>query len=119
MQTQKFTLSSEQKMSPEEQHPAAERPQPKDDMQMNTTNTLMAAPMVRIHPRAATPMRRPSVDEALALARIEHEDWFWLFESHSNLAVPGAVDLQLAAELIESAPTDFLAGVVTGMALNN
>lgn len=88
---------------------------------MNTTNTLMAAPMVRIHPRAATPTRRPrpSVDAALAFARAEHEDWYWLFESHSNLSIPGAVDLQLAAELIERAPNDFLAGLVAGMALNN
>ena len=86
---------------------------------MNTTNTLMAAPMVRIYPRASTPKRRPSVDEALFLARAEHEDWYWLFESHSNLAVPGAVDLQVAAELAEGAPNDFLRGLVIGMALNN
>ena len=88
---------------------------------MHMNITLPNAPMVSVHPRASTPIRRPrlSVDAALALAREEHEDWFWLFESHSNLSIPGAVDLQLAAELIESAPTDFLAGIVAGMALNN
>ena len=79
-------------------------------------NTLTPAPMVRVHPRAP---RRPSADEALAFARLEHEDWYWLYESHSNLAIPGAVDLQVAAELIARAPTDFLAGLVTGLAVNN
>ena len=73
--------------------------------------------MVRVHPKA--PARRPGVDEALALARLEHEDWYWLYESQSNLAIPGAVDLSVVAELVEGAPNDFLAGIVIGMALNN
>lgn len=80
-------------------------------------NALTPAPMVRVHPRA--PARRPSVDEALARARLEHEDWYWLYESQSNLAIPGAVDLGVVAELVEGAPNDFLAGIVIGMALNN
>lgn len=80
------------------------------------TNTTVNAPMVRIRPRAS---RRRSVDDALALARIENEDWYWLYESQSNLAVPGAVDLSVVAELVDEAPNDFLAGIVIGMALNN
>ena len=83
------------------------------------TNTLTPAPMVRVEPRIPMQMRRPSVDEALAVARVEHENWFWLFECQSNLGVPGAVDLQVAAELIACAPTDFLAGLVAGLACNN
>ena len=79
-------------------------------------NTLTPAPMVRVHPRAP---RRPSVDEALARARLEHEDWYWLYESQSNLSIPGAVDLGVVAELVDGAPNDFLAGIVIGMALNN
>lgn len=85
---------------------------------MNTC-TNIKAPTVRALPRASMPTRRPSVDEALARARLEHEDWYWLYESQSNLAIPGAVDLGVVAELVEEAPNDFLAGIVIGMALNN
>ncbi len=85
---------------------------------MNTFIT-MDAPMVRVHPRASMPMRRPSVDEALARARLEHEDWYWLYESQSNLAVHGAVNRGVVAELVEGAPNDFLAGIVIGMSLMN
>lgn len=85
---------------------------------MNTSTTLNA-PMVRVLPRSPMATRRPSADEALARARLEHEDWYWLYESQSNLAIPGAVDLGVVAELAEGAPNDFLAGLVIGMALNN
>lgn len=44
------------------------------------TSTLMAGLMVLVEPYTPMPMRRPSVDEALAVARADHEDWFWLFE---------------------------------------
>ena len=53
------------------------------------TNTLTPSPLVGVQPSAATPTPRPSVDEALAVARVDHEDWFWLFECQSNLGVPG------------------------------
>lgn len=87
-------------------------------MQMNTQTN---APMVRIpmRPRHVVTAHSRSVDAALALARVHHSDWWWLLELHSNVSVPGAVDLEVTAELIETAPTDFLAGYVAGLAINN
>ena len=42
-----------------------------------------------------------------------------MLELHSNVSIAGAVDLEVAAELIETAPTDFLAGYVAGLVVNN
>ena len=89
---------------------------------MNTTqmNTTQSAQMVKIHPRAASGLGRSrDVDAALELARVQHNEWWWLLELHSNVLVAGAVDLDVAAELVETAPTDFLAGYVAGLAVNN
>ena len=89
---------------------------------MNTThmNTTQSAPMVEIHPRTTGRLGRSrDVNAALALALIQHPDWWWMLEMHSNVHVNGAVDLEVAAELVESAPTDFLAGYVAGLVVNN
>ena len=87
-------------------------------MQMNTQTN---APMVRIpiHRRRMVAARRRSVDDALELARLEHADWWWMLELHSNVSIAGAVDLEVSAKLIETAPTDFLAGYVAGLVVNN
>ena len=83
-------------------------------------NTTQSAPMVRIRSRAEGDSGRSrDVDAALALAQIQHQDWWWLLELHSNVLVSGAVDLDVAAELVETAPTDFLAGYVADLAVNN
>ena len=83
---------------------------------METQNPISTS-MVRIQPCAGG--RSRSVDAALALAHIQHPDWWWMLELHSNIHVPGAVDLDVCAELVETAPTDFLAGYVAGLVVNN
>lgn len=91
-------------------------------MHMNAI-TVADAPTIQVtsHRRSAIATPRPSIDDALEAARLDpdHEDWFWLFESHSNLAIPGAADLRVVQELIASSPSDFLAGYVTGLFVNN
>ncbi|MEP7295228.1 MAG: hypothetical protein ABI702_03505 [Burkholderiales bacterium] len=84
-------------------------------MDMNTSS-LMTAPMVRIRPRA--PAKRLNVEDALALARLERPDWWWLYERQGNPAIQGAIDPDVVAELLERAPNDFLAGYVSGLAIN-
>ena len=121
MQTQKFTLNSEQKMSTEEQSNRPRGGNTTEEIEMHTNtsiDTMTAAPMVRIHPRRAS-MQRPSVDELLARARVEHEDSYWLFDERSNLHIPGAAEVALVSELVRRAPNDFLAGYVSGLFVNN
>ena len=87
-------------------------------MHMNTSTT-MSAPMVSVRPRRAA--ERKSIDELLEDARTsaEHADWWFMFDSHSLLHVPGAADLSVVAGLISSAPNERLAGYVEGLYVNN
>jgi len=83
-------------------------------------NTMTNAPMVSVHPRRAA--ARKSIDDLLEDARTsaEHADWWFLFDSHSLLHVPGAAaDLGLIVELISTAPSERLAGYVEGLYVNN
>ena len=83
-------------------------------------NTTANAPMVNVHPRRAA--ARESIDNLLEDARTsaEHADWWFLFDSHSNLHVPGAAaDLGVIVELIATAPCERLAGYVEGLYVNN
>ncbi len=63
--------------------------------------------------------QRKSIDEALLQARELHPVWWVLFDEFSNLAVPGAADFEIVAELVNSAPNDMLAGYVSGLFENN
>ena len=102
----------------QQSNPAAQRPHTEKEIDVQT-QSLNSAPMVQIRPRHSPSTRPRDVEAALALARTQHEDWWWLLEIHSNVLVAGAVDLEVAAELVETSPSDFLAGVVCGLVLNN
>ena len=73
-------------------------------------------PMVRCDGRGAT--RRKSIEELLAEVRVTHPDWFARFED-AHLSVVASADLMEVVELIATAPSERLAGIVEGMYLNN
>lgn len=81
-----------------------------------TATTTINAPMVHVRPRRAAAERK-SIDDLLEDARTspEHGDWWFLFDSHSLLHVPGLADRGVCAELISSAPNERLAGYVEGL----
>ena len=85
-------------------------------MQMNTQTN---APMVSVRPRRAA--ERKSIDDLLEDARTsaEHNDWFFLFDSRSNLHVAGAADFSVVVELISSSPNERLRGYIEGLYVNN
>ena len=63
--------------------------------------------------------QRQSVLEALEHARQNHSEWFVLFDEFSHLHVPGAADVDVAAQLMNTAPNDLLAGYIAGLFENN
>lgn len=63
--------------------------------------------------------QRQSIAEALADARQNHQEWWVLFDEFSHLHVPGSADVDVCAELVNTAPDDFLAGYVAGLFENN
>ena len=119
MQTQKFTLSSEQKMSTEEQsnRPRSGHTEKEIHMQTQLNQTSPAsAPMVRCI--GAGTARRQSIEELLAEVRVTDATWFARFED-ANLSVVASADLMQVVELIATAPCERLAGLCEGMWLNN
>ena len=78
--------------------------------QLNQTPT---APMVR----CVGAKRRQPIDDLLAEIRITDPIWFAMFED-ANLSVVGSPDLMQVVELIATAPSERLAGIVEGMWLN-
>ena len=71
------------------------------------------APMVR----CVGAKRRQPIDELMAETRITYPVWFAKFED-ANLSCVGSPDLMQVVELIASAPSERLAGIVEGMWLN-
>ena len=98
----------------------ANRPRPphtKKEINVQTqTNRATTAPMVRCHGGARR--TRASIDELLADVRVSHPDWFARFED-ANLSVVASADLMQVIELISTAPSERLAGLVEGMWINN
>ena len=78
------------------------------------TNQATTAPMVRCHGGP----RRKSIDELLAEVRVTHPVWFARFED-ANLSVVASADLMQVIELISTAPSERLAGLVEGMWINS
>ena len=70
--------------------------------------------MVRCHGG----VRRKTIDELLADVRISHPTWWARFED-ANLSGFGSSDVMQVIELIATAPSERLAGVVEGMWINN
>ena len=119
MQTQNFTLSSEQKMSAEEQsnRPRGGHTEKEIDMQtqMNQSPNANALMVPCLGAR-----RRP-IDELLAAVRITDPVWWALFED-AHLSVAASADLMDVLELIATAPggpNGRLAGFVEGLYVNN
>ena len=80
------------------------------------TQSENAALMVRCHGGARR--TRMSIGELLSDVRVSDPDWFALFED-ANLSVVASADLTQVLELISTAPSERLAGLVEGMWLNN
>ena len=83
--------------------------------QLNQSSSS-TAPMVRCI--GAGIVRRKSIEELLAEVRVTDAAWFARFED-SNLSVVASADLMQVVELIATAPSERLAGLVEGMWLNN
>ncbi len=79
-------------------------------------NHNVTAPMVRC--TGAGIARRKSIEELLAEVRVTDPDWFARFED-ANLSVVASADLMQVVELIATAPSERLVGLVEGMWLNN
>lgn len=79
-----------------------------------STNTVTAAPMVRIHPRLGASVPRPSIDKLLEGARNSHPEWTALFD-HSCLHIPGAAHFMTVLKLCAGAPSERLLGYVEGL----
>ena len=77
------------------------------------TNQNHTSPMVRCNGGA----RRTSIEDLLAEVRITHADWYARFED-SHLSVVASADLMEVIELIATAPSERLAGLVEGMYLH-
>ena len=80
-------------------------------MQTQVNSTI---PMVRCHGG----VRRKSVDELLADIRVSHPRWYALFED-ANLSLVSSADVAQVVELIATAPSERLAGLVEGLYINN
>lgn len=120
MQTQKITLSSEQKVSPEKQSNQPRGDHTKKEIEMQTQldqNSTALAPMVR----CAGEARRKPIGELLAEIRVTHPDWVARFED-AHLSVSASADLVEVLALAATAPggpNGRLAGFVEGLYVNN
>lgn len=122
MQTQKFTLSSEQKMSTEEQsnRPRSGHTEKEIHMQtqLNQTSPASAA-MVRCI--GAGTARWKSIEALLAEVRVTHPEWVAALDD-AHLSVVASADLMTVLELIATAPGGVdgrLAGFIEGLYVNN
>ena len=122
MQTQKFTLSSEQKMSTEEQSNRPRSGHTVKEVEMQTQlnqNSLASAPMVRCG--GARSARRKPISELLDDVRLTHPEWMAAFDD-AHLSVTASADLMTVLELAATAPggpNGRLAGFVEGLYVNN
>ena len=115
MQTQKFTLSSEQKMSTEEQSNRPRGGHTEKEIHMQTQmNQTSIAPMVRCHGG----VRRQSIAELLDEVRITNPVWFARFED-AHLSVAASADPTDVLELNSTAPCERLRGYIEGLYVNN
>ena len=102
-------------MTSEEQRTRPRGHHTEKEIEMQTqTNQATTASMVRCHGGT----RRKSIDQLLASVRVSHPTWWALFED-ANLSVVASADLMQVVELIASAPSERLAGIVEGLYLNN
>lgn len=85
-------------------------------MHLNT-ETLMAAPMVRVHPRIRSGVR-PSLDTLMEETRRTSPEWWARFEDAHLSVASSSPDPMTVVGLIADAPNERLAGFVEGLHVN-